>query len=439
MSENIKKKNIITKKEEYEVFTDPIYESIFVNHTLLKRLINTRPMQRLRKIKQLSLVNIVFHCAEHSRFNHSLGVYELARRFTEIKKNDLKKVKFRKREILLLLTSALLHDIGHGPFSHLFEKVLKTNHESLSAKIIEKNEEIQKILDDYQEDYQDKNFKKDLISIIKKKNNFPLIEKLLASQLDFDRLDYLKRDSFFAGISYGYIDANYLIRSMEICGNDIVFKKSAIPSIENYLINRYHMYCRVYYNEKVLGYSVILEKIFERIKELLDNKEYTFEFENNNLLYILKKIYYKQDDPNYTYYFLEMDDHYVNSLIMFLSKEKDTILVNLCNDFLNRNIWCHSDDEELVLINKMKEKFQYNEEEIKYYIYDYKNQIKPFDIYKENIEEIKNSQKKILIYDKSKKINHPLGEDNRTIIKNLGNSEIKQIKFKYFYRGKIGF
>ncbi|MGM1458877.1 MAG: HD domain-containing protein, partial [Columbia Basin potato purple top phytoplasma] len=265
-----------------EVFNDSIYGYIYINYLFLKKLIDTSPMQRLRRIKQLSFVHMVFSCAEQSRFNHSLGVYELARRFLEINNNILINI-FDHRTKMLLLTSALLHDIGHGSYSHTFEIIFKTNHEKQSATIILEHKEINNILDKI-----DLNFKKDVTSIINKEGKFKLIEQLLSSQLDFDRLDYLRRDAFFTGVSYGYIDSDLLIRSMEIDKktNKIVFKKSSITSIENYLINRYHMYCRVYYHTKVIGFSVILEQIFKRVDFLFKNK---YKFQCSDIISILEK------------------------------------------------------------------------------------------------------------------------------------------------------
>ena len=157
--------------ERQLVFSDPIYGYVRVEKGFIKRLINSKFFQRLRRIKQLSGVTMVFHTAEHSRFSHSLGAYEIARRFLDIP--DLKS-GFSKREKELFLASALLHDIGHGPYSHAFEKVFNTNHESIGAYIITNDKEIRSILDDI-----DSEFANDVSSIILKKGKFPLIEQLI--------------------------------------------------------------------------------------------------------------------------------------------------------------------------------------------------------------------------------------------------------------------
>ncbi|QTX03239.1 HD superfamily phosphohydrolase [Candidatus Phytoplasma luffae] len=407
----------IDKIKKLQVFTDPIYGFIFIDYVVLKKLINTQPLQRLKKIKQLSFVNIVFNCAEHSRFSHSLGVYELARRFIEINEK-----MFNKREELLLLTTSLLHDVGHGPFSHAFEQIAKINHERKSVQIIKENLEIVSILDEI-----DKDFKNDIADIILKKSKFPLIEQLITSSLDFDRLDYLKRDSFFSGISYGNIDVNYLMRKIEIDdkNQNIVFNKSVICSIENYLISRYHMYCRLYNNKKVLGYTAIFIKLFERINYLFHQK-YDFEnLKNNGILTLFKK--FIDSKSNDISLYLQMNDNYINTLIMFLKNEKDAILVNLSNDFLNRNIWLHTKDEE-----KIKKKFNYSEEDSRYYIYNYKKENKI-----DNTKKIIYDQKKdkILIYENNKFDNITLDKTN-TIIKKLLDEKIKKTDFYFFYRDK---
>ncbi|KXT29399.1 HD domain protein [Candidatus Phytoplasma oryzae] len=338
-----------------EVFRDPIYGYIYFNYVFLKKIIDTSVMQRLRRIKQLGCVSIVYHGAEHSRFTHSLGVYELARKFLETNSFFLHN-KINLREKLLLLTSSLLHDIGHSAYSHIFENIFHTIHEEKSAQIINSHPEIVSILNQI-----DKQFKYDVSAIIKKKSKFKLIEQLLSSQLDFDRLDYLKRDAFFAGVSYGYIDTDRLLRIIDIKKSKVVFKQNGISSIENYLISRYHMYHQVYYHPKVIGYSIILEKIFKRIQYLL-KVNYIFKFEE--IMFILKKFINNQNNINY---YLEIDDFYVNSLIFHFKQEKDLILSSLCQDFLNRNIWLFIDKSDLLNQKNKILSFYKNDDERQYY------------------------------------------------------------------------
>ncbi|AYJ01564.1 phosphohydrolase [Candidatus Phytoplasma ziziphi] len=408
-----------------EVFNDAIYGYIYIDYDFVEQLINTFPMQRLRRIKQLSFVHIVFSCGEHSRFIHSLGVYELARRFLDKNNNVLKDI-FNHRDKMLLLTAALLHDVGHGSYSHVFEEIFKTCHEKKSAEIIEKHFQIVDILDKL-----DPDFKYDVASIIKKENKFQLIEQLLTSQLDFDRLDYLKRDAFFVGVSYGYIDSERLIRSIEIdeINKKIVFQKKNISVIENYLISRYHMYSIVYNHSKVLGFSVIFRNIFKRLLYLLE-ENYKFEIDcknnSNNILSILRKF---QKNPDDIQAYLNIDDFYTNTLIFYLKDEKDKILSDLCFDFLNRKIWSYLDNnyENKKKIEKINNYYGRNKE---YYTYD--TDI-PFCIYKNDDENIGES---ILIYTKDKTLTKVFSEESPIINDVVLNkkSQKKQKKLKFFYR-----
>ncbi|CCV63670.1 HD phosphohydrolase superfamily protein [Alteracholeplasma palmae J233] len=332
------------KLERQQVFRDPIYGYIHIDYAFIENLIDTKVFQRLRRIRQLSGVHMVFHGAEHSRFIHSLGVYELARRFIEIKEiNETLSI----REQLLFLTAALLHDLGHGAYSHAFEYVFKVNHEKIGAKLIKADQEIGEILDKI-----DKDFKYDVASIIDKKHKFPIIEQLISSQLDVDRLDYLERDAYFTGAVYGHIDLERLMRIITVKNDKIVFKESGIHAIENYLISRYHMYWQVYYHPKARAFEVILEKIYLRIHDLLESN---FDFGHD--VTALKRI---MEDKNDLEAYREIDDYYMNGLIAHLTKSKDEILSTLSIDFLNRHIWAYLDDtkENAAKIKEIKKEYK---------------------------------------------------------------------------------
>lgn len=316
------------KLERQEVFRDPLYGYIHIDYDIIIKLIDTSVFQRLRRVRQLSGVHMVFHAAEHSRFSHSLGVYELAYRFLKIKEIE---VSMNERESLLFLVTALLHDIGHGAYSHAFEYVFKVDHESIGATIIRTHPDIRMILDSVDDSFAD-----DVSGIILKINKYPLIEQLISSQLDIDRLDYLERDAYFTGAAYGQIDLDRLMRVVVVKNKKLAFKASGIHAIENYLVARYHMYWQVYYHPQARAYEVILEKIYIRVKDLLQT-DFNFEHDVTSLKTILK-------DPTNMYAYLEIDDYYMNGLIAYFLKSKDSILKELSNDFLNRNIWDYIDD-----------------------------------------------------------------------------------------------
>lgn len=316
------------KKERSQVFRDPIYGYIHVDYEIITEIINTKVFQRLRRIRQLSGVQMVYHGAEHSRFSHSLGVYHNANRFLLV--SELKST-LNEREKLLFLCAALLHDIGHGPYSHAFEDVFDLDHEKIGARLIVENEELRKILNKV-----DDNFALDIASIILKENKFPLLQQLISSQLDVDRLDYLLRDAYFTGTSYGNIDIDRLIRVLTIKDNNVLFRESGIHAIENYLISRYHMYWQVYYHRVSRIYEVILEKTYLRIKDLL-KENYKF----NNIIEPLAQFIKNNDDLNS---FLLLDDFYINTLFNSFQFTEDKILKVLANDFINRKIWSSIDD-----------------------------------------------------------------------------------------------
>jgi uncharacterized protein len=334
-----------------QVFKDPLYGFIHVNDVVIKNLINTPLFQRLRRIRQLSGVQMVFHGAEHSRFSHSLGVYEIANRFLTVP--DVKKA-LSERERLIFLVSALLHDIGHGAYSHAFEDVFGVEHEKIGAGLIISNQEIRTILDQV-----DLDFANDVASVILKEKKFTLIENLISSQLDVDRLDYLERDAYFTGAAYGHIDLDRLIRVMYIKNGKVVFKISGIHAIENYLIARYHMYWQVYYHPVSRAYEVILSKIYLRVKDLLLSG---YEF-NNNVLPLRRVI----DNPNDLDNHIKIDDFYINGLISSFMTCDDFILKSLASDFLNRNIWGYINQtkENAAKIKEIEN--MYLEEELKYF------------------------------------------------------------------------
>ena len=311
-----------------QVFKDPLYGYIHVDYELIKKLIDSSLFQRLRRIRQLSGVQMVFHGAEHSRFSHSLGVYEIANRFLTVP--DIQNA-LDLRSKMIFLSAALLHDIGHGAYSHAFEDVFGVNHEKIGASLILENKELRAILDEI-----DKNFATDVASVIKKENKFLLIEQLISSQLDVDRLDYLERDAYFTGAAYGHIDLDRLIRVLYIKDGQVAFKLSGIHAIENYLISRYHMYWQVYYHPVARAYEVNLEKIYMRVKDLLISG---FQFKGN--VEPLKNVI---NNPSQTYSYIKLDDFYINGLIASFLDSTDTILRELASDFMNRKIWGYIND-----------------------------------------------------------------------------------------------
>ena len=354
---------------ELKVFRDPIYGYVEVEHELIWLLIQTAELQRLRRIHQLGGVYVVYHTAEHSRFSHSLGVYEVARRILD----EVDDIKFTlsKEEKIITLCAALLHDIGHGPYSHAFEMVFNTKHEEYSIDIIlDSRTEVNQILEKYQ-----KGFAKKVANVISKecynekkcheKCHHYIMNSIISSQLDADRLDYLQRDAYNSGATYGEIDLERIIRSFLVVNNRIAFKYTSMHAIEDYLMSRYHMYWQVYFHPVGISYELILIKIFKRVKQLIE-ENYQFDCDVG----IIKSMINKKID---TSIYLELDEPWIMSLIKQWRYEKDKILVDLSNRFINRCLFKYISCENKELLEKkyniLKKIFIKNNIDINYYLH----------------------------------------------------------------------
>lgn len=335
------------KLSRSRVFRDPLYGYITVDYKLIADLIDSKEFQRLRRVRQLAGVGMVFQTAEHSRFTHSLGAYHMANLILDNVDgietlSDYEKMVFR--------ISALLHDIGHGPYSHAFEGILDVPHEDMTVRIIlSPLTEINKILSINDD------LARDIASVINHDNRFPLIEALVSSQLDVDRMDYLSRDAYMSGAAYGHIDYYRILRSMVIRDDKVLVRASGVHSIESYLMSRYHMYFQVYYHPTGRSYETVLESIYERIKDLA-NEGYNF---NSNISSFLKVLKDSNDITSY----IDVDDFYVTGFIKELVYSDDEILKTLCNSFLYRRLFKMIDLNEIdendkdTIISEIESKF----------------------------------------------------------------------------------
>ena len=335
---------MFTKLSRSKVFRDPLYGYITVDYKIISDLIDTKEIQRLRRIRQLAGVGMVFQTAEHSRFTHSLGAYHMA---NLVIKNVDGMNEIPEYEKVLFLCAALLHDVGHGPFSHAFENVISISHEEYTTKIIKTNgTEINKVLS-IKEGLAD-----DIASVIEHDGKYPLIESLVSSQLDVDRMDYLSRDAYMTGAAYGNIDYFRIMRSMRVLDNKIICKASGVHSIESYLMSRYHMYFQVYYHPTARSFEVVLEAIYQRILDL--HKEgYRFEAKIGTFIKVL-------NDSNNLEAYNELDDYYVTGFIKQLAHSKDKVLARLCKAFLNRNLFKVvdlADDPDPAFIEELNNKY----------------------------------------------------------------------------------
>ncbi len=251
--------------EEVKVMRDPIHGYIHVHYKVIWDCINAREFQRLRRIHQLGGDFQVYHTAEHTRFSHSLGVYEIVRRMVEeIEELSRSLSEYEKCAAML---AGLLHDLGHGPFSHAFEAVSDCHHEQFTQRILLENSEIHRILS-----AADVRLPQDVADIIGYRYKNDLLNQLVSGQLDADRMDYLLRDAYFTGTSYGTFDMERILRTIRIQDAHLAVKESGIHSVEDYIMARYHMYWQVYLHPVARSYEIMIALLFERMKTLWKQK-----------------------------------------------------------------------------------------------------------------------------------------------------------------------
>lgn len=314
---------------------DPVHGYINVEYQVVWDLINAAEFQRLRRIQQLGGTNLVYHGAEHSRFSHSLGVYEVVRLMVERVKG-LKEL-LTEQEQVALLCAGLLHDVGHGPYSHSFEAVTKTDHEEFTDRIILEDTSINKILSN-----QDSELPKLVADIIAHRSKRKLLSQIISSQLDADRMDYLLRDSYFTGVSYGEFDLYRILRTIRIVDDRLVIKESGIHAVEDYIMARYQMYWQVYFHPVSRSFEIILHSLFRRMAD--------YEQEQNKQIKDLDvfRPFFQNIGES-----ISLKAHFIldesASMAGFgkLTESEDKVLRDLSRRLLNRDLFEYEDFEEI--------------------------------------------------------------------------------------------
>lgn len=316
------------KLPKEKVLRDPIHNFIHVEDPIILDLINTPEFQRLRRVKQLGITSSVFHGAEHSRFGHSVGVYELARRITERFEQYYSDV-WDPKERLLTLVAALLHDIGHGAFSHTFEHLFHTDHEAMTREIITGDTEIHRVLAQVSTDFPNK-----VASVIAKTYENPQVVQLISSQIDVDRMDYLLRDAYFTGTKYGEFDIDRILRTMQPTPDGIAFDIAGMHAVEDYIVSRYQMYLQVYFHPVSRGMEVLLEHLLQRAQELYRSNT-TSEFAENDFVGPLLAPLFSDKKLTLSEY-LKLDDNVFMTYINIWQSHSDPILSDLSQRFMGR-------------------------------------------------------------------------------------------------------
>ncbi len=314
-----------------KVFRDPVHDYIHIRDKTILSLINTKEFQRLRRIRQLGTSSYTFHGAEHSRFSHSLGVYEITRRIiNNFQRNFPKSMdhpdQWDDRERIVALCAALLHDIGHGPFSHTFEGIFQTDHEAMTQAIIcSKETEVNQVLRQFDEELPEK-----VASVINHTYPNKQVVQLISSQIDADRMDYLLRDAYYAGVSYGNYDLTRILRVIRPYNNQIYFDFSGMHAVEDYIISRYQMYMQVYFHPVSRGMEELLSNLLDRAKYCYKNKPETMKTPIELLKPFLTGDWSLED-------YLFLDDQVLSSYINQWQKEEDPILKDFAYRFINRH------------------------------------------------------------------------------------------------------
>ncbi|MBL4652568.1 MAG: HD domain-containing protein [Flavobacteriales bacterium] len=308
------------------LFNDPIYGFISIPTGIIFELIEHPYFQRLRRIKQLGLTHLVYLGANHDRFQHALGAMHLMQQAIKTIRDKGNEISGQEEEGVLI--AILLHDIGHGPFSHALEHsiVEGVHHEHISLLFMTQlNKEF--------------NGKLDLaIQIFKNEYSKTFLHQLVSSQLDMDRLDYIKRDSYFSGVEDGEIGSERIIKTLNVINDQLVVEAKGIYSVENYLVARMSMYWQVYLHKTVLSAEFTLMNVLKRAKELAtQDKEISV---NKNFDRFMANSYSKTDFENIEILdcFSKLDDIDVMSAIKIWRYNPDPVLSRLCNILLNRNL-----------------------------------------------------------------------------------------------------
>lgn len=358
------------KLVEEKVFKDPVHRYIHVRDQVIWDVIGTREFQRLRRIRQLGTTFLVFHGAEHSRFQHSLGVYEIVRRI--IDDSFSRRPQWNHEERLVTLCAALLHDLGHGPFSHAFEKVFQLDHEQFTQRILLGPTEVNEVLSRVSPDFPQR-----VADVIGKTYPNKLVVSLISSQIDADRMDYLQRDAYYTGVSYGHFDMERILRVMRPADEQVVIKYSGMHAVEDYIMSRYQMYWQVYFHPVSRSAEVILMKILHRAKHL-HAAGYPFIQQPSHFHSFFDHTYQLED-------YLALDEGVLMTYFQLWTKEEDMILADLCDRFLNRKLFQYAEFDpatEYRKIGELERLFKEAGLDPEYYLVTDASSDLPYDFYR---------------------------------------------------------
>jgi hypothetical protein len=354
----------MNKNKVSKILNDPVYGFITLNRDILLDLIDHPYFQRLSRIKQLGLTYLVYPGAHHTRFHHAVGAtYLMKQALSTFKEQG---VNIQSEEERGALIAILLHDIGHGPYSHALEHsfLSDVSHEDVSEIFMRKlnnqyNGELSLAIQIFRNQYHKK-----------------FLHQLVSSQLDMDRLDYLKRDSFFTGVSEGVVSNQRIIKMFDIENDEILIKEKGIYSIEKFIVARRLMYWQVYLHKTVLSAEFLLAKIISRARELLCAGEKLFVTPELNM-FLTKNITKNEIEQDvYLNAFASLDDNDIMTCIKVWMKSKDNVLSRLATMLIERKLLkvkisntTFDSGQVNEVIKKHQKELGMNEKEIKYFVF----------------------------------------------------------------------
>ena len=349
-----------------KIINDPVYGFISIPKEIIFDVIEHPYFQRLRRIKQLGLTDFVYPGALHTRFHHVIGATHLMSKAISTIRRKGHEITDQEEQAVLL--AILLHDVGHGPFSHALEHdiVSGVDHEKISEYFIKRLSE-------------EFNGELDLtLKIFKNQHEKKFLHQLVSSQLDMDRLDYLNRDSFYTGVSEGIIGSDRIIEMLNVSNGELVLEEKGIYSIEKFIVARRLMYWQVYLHKTVVSAENMLIHALRRAKELIQ-KEGVSLFASPSLAYFLKENISSDDfenDPKTLEHFSNLDDYDIFGALKVWKNCDDTVLSELARRLIDRELFKieiskkpFSEERIAGLKKSIKEKLQLSDHEASYFVH----------------------------------------------------------------------
>ncbi|REJ82554.1 MAG: HD domain-containing protein [Bacteroidetes bacterium] len=346
-----------------KIVNDPIYGFITIPYELVFQLIEHPYFQRLRRIRQLGMTHLVYPGAHHTRFHHALGAMHLMGEAIKTLRSKGHQVSDEEAEAVTV--AILLHDIGHGPFSHALEDsiVQGIRHEDVGLLFMEKlNKEM--------------NGRLNLaIMIFQNRYHKKFLHQLVSSQLDMDRMDYLSRDSFFTGVSEGVISHDRIIKMLEVHDDQLAVEEKGIYSIEKFIVARRLMYWQVYLHKTVVSAECLLINILKRAKEVIKSDSALFATPALNF-FLNRRVDINElrCDPSLLDRFAELDDSDITTSVKIWAAGKDEVLSDLCRRMINRRLFRiilqntpFMEEQIEAYRNELKRKFGYDEAQLDYF------------------------------------------------------------------------